>query len=194
MSPTSNESNQSIYPRSQTIGSMTDTEQSRAKLVRFFSLAVIVLVVMEMLISFYLRANRLSALQTQQTKLDEVMAVLKKPDNIAIEKQLVNISRGYDALKEALGAKIDYGRFWSFIQDTQLSGVSYSSIFLDDRINVKVEAKTSTYEKVAKQLQSLKQTQGVVAVALSQIGQEEDRLRFGMTFQVDPSLFIKDKK
>lgn len=173
---------------------MTDTEESRAKLVRFFSIAVIVVVGIEMIASLYLRANRASELQTQQKKLDEVLTVLKKQENLAIEKRLINLSLGYDGLKQALDTKIDYGRFWSFMQDSQLRGVSYSSIFLDDRISIKVDAKTSTYEKVAKQLQSFKQSKGVTAVSLSQIAQEEDGVRFGISLQIDPSLFFKEKK
>lgn len=182
--------------REEALASISDTDSKRQKVSQVMAILVITVMVLQMIIAVSLKANRASELQTVNQKVDQLKKELTAPATAKLEKTLVALSAGFESLKQKLTTKIDYGRFWSMIQDSQVIDVIYTSLATDDKGNVRIDAKTNSYEKVAKQLQSLKQLQCdkkpcFTKVELTSISKDEDNLKFGVSFIFDQKALIK---
>lgn len=184
--------------REEALASIGDTDSTRQKVGQVMAIIVIAVMVLQMIIAVSLKANRASELQTASQKVEQFKKELAAPATAKLERTLVALTAGFGSLKQKLTTKIDYGRFWSMIQDSQVKDVVYSSLATDDKGNIRIDARTNAYEKVAKQLQSLKQLECTdqkmacfTRVELTSVSKDEDNLKFGVSFIIDQKVLIK---
>lgn len=184
--------------REEALASIGDTDSTRQKVAQVMAIIVIAVMVLQMIVAVSLKANRDSELQTTTQKVEQFHQELAVPATAKLEKILVALTAGFESLKQKLSSKIDYGRFWSMIQDSQVKEVVYSSLATDDKGNIRIDAQTNSYEKVAKQLQALKQLECTdqkmacfTRVELTSVSKDEDNLKFGVSFTIDQKMLIK---
>lgn len=145
----------------------------------------VVLAIIFSIVFYIIFSTKQSALATAEKKLSQSQSQIAGMGEIALQGQA--FSGGRSAYTQAIASQTDWKTFWNEIIKTQIRGVFYTSISIDEGSTVRIDAVAPSMVFLAKQLKSIENSPAFNKIDLLSTSKDADRVKFSFNFSFDES-------
>lgn len=117
-----------------------------------FGNLIFIVVVVELVLMFFLNTYQTSRVKLLNNSIAEQKAILAKPENATVNKQIDEVITGRNALDAVLSQKVKWSKYYASLSAVTPKNVRITAMTISETGVVKIDAVTTSQSALAKTL------------------------------------------